>query len=93
MTTIKLKLSPELERKLRESIARRDAESIRKLLADAFAPTVEKLLQQTHNQQNYDEFEAVADQLADEFAVYVGLNTPVLSDYAVSRESIYKDHP
>ncbi|WP_193194720.1 hypothetical protein [Nostoc sp. MG11] len=93
MTTIKLELSPELERKLRESIARHDAESIRKLLADAFAPTVEALLQQTHNQQNYDDFELVADQLADEFAASVGSNIPMLSDYAVSRESIYEDHP
>ncbi|NDJ20783.1 hypothetical protein GS682_03820 [Nostoc sp. B(2019)] len=93
MKTIKLELSPELEQKLRESIANRDAESIRKLLADAFAPTVEALLWQTHNQQNYDDFEAVADQLADQFAACVGLNTPVLSDYAVSRESIYEDHP
>ncbi len=40
-----------------------------------------------------DEFEIVADQLADEFTAYVGANAPVLSDYAVSRASIYEDHP
>ncbi|MDF5733193.1 MAG: hypothetical protein PUP92_35710 [Rhizonema sp. PD38] len=43
MTAITLQLSPELEQKLRESIARRDAQSILQLLADAFAPTVEAL--------------------------------------------------
>lgn len=52
------------------------------------------LVQQVSEQaNNIDEFEAVADQLADEFAACVGSNAPVLSDYAVSRASIYEDHP
>ena len=99
MTTITLQLSPELEQKLRESIARRDAPSIRQLLADAFAPTVEALLEQTHSQFNHeeledeDELEASVDRLLDEFALYLGSNLPTLSDYAVSREGIYEDHP
>lgn len=93
MTTITLKLSPQLEEKLRESIARGDSECTRQLLADAFAPTVEVLLQQIHSQLDNDEFEKVADQLADEFAACVGSNAPMLSDYAVSRASIYEDHP
>jgi hypothetical protein len=38
-------------------------------------------------------FEAAADQLADELAKYAGSNVPKLSDYAVSRASIYEDHP
>jgi TRAP-type C4-dicarboxylate transport system substrate-binding protein len=37
-------------------------------------------------------FEATADQLADELAKYAGSNVPKLSDYAVSRASIYEDH-
>ncbi len=52
MTAITLQLSPELEQKLRASIARRDAESTKQLLADAFAPTVEALLKQTPTQLN-----------------------------------------
>lgn len=98
MTTITLQLSPELEHKLRESIARRDAQSIRQLLADAFAPTVEALLEQTPTQFNHqewedeDELEASIDRLLDEFALSVG-SIPTLSDYAVSREGIYEDHP
>ncbi len=49
--------------------------------------------QQASEQSIDDEFETVADQLADEFAACVGANAPVLSDYAVSRASIYEDHP
>lgn len=94
MTTITLQLSPELEHKLRESIARRDTQSIRQLLVDAFAPTVEALLEQTSTQFNYqewedeDELEASIDGLLDEFALSVG-SIPTLSDYAVTREGIY----
>jgi antitoxin ParD1/3/4 len=81
MMTITLELSPEVEAKLRESIARHDAESMRQLLADAFAPTLEAMLKQASEQLNDDEFEALADQLADELAACVGSNAPVLSDY------------
>ena len=38
-------------------------------------------------------FEATADQLADELARYADSNAPKLSDYAVSRASIYEGHP
>jgi predicted oxidoreductase len=38
-------------------------------------------------------FEATADQLGDELAKYADSNMPKLSDYAVSRASIYEDHP
>ncbi|MEG4588517.1 hypothetical protein QUA54_25355 [Microcoleus sp. MOSTC5] len=36
---------------------------------------------------------AIADQVADEFAVFVGSSIPVLSDYAASRVGIYEEHP
>ena len=39
-----------------------------------------------------DKFEALADQLADDFMDYVGLDRRPLSDYAVSREGLYEDH-
>lgn len=99
MTTITLQLSPELEQKLRESIARRDTQSIRQLLADAFAPMVEGLLEQIPTQFHHeklateDEFEASIDKLLDEFESYIGTKLPTLSDYAVSREGIYEDRP
>jgi hypothetical protein len=43
--------------------------------------------------QENEEFEAIADRLADEFQMYVGSTTPALSDYAVSRAGIYEEHP
>ncbi|MBD2690433.1 ribbon-helix-helix domain-containing protein [Anabaena catenula] len=42
---------------------------------------------------NQEEFETTLDELADDFAACVGATVPILSDYAVSRESIYEDHP
>ena len=48
---------------------------------------------QTQGQLNDEEFELIADKLADDYARYFGSNLPVLSDYAVTRESIYEDHP
>jgi hypothetical protein len=39
------------------------------------------------------EFEAIADQLADEWLAYVGTSVPSLSHDAVSRAGIYEEHP
>jgi hypothetical protein len=43
--------------------------------------------------QEDEEFEAIADHLADEFQMYVGATIPFLSDYSVSRAGIYEEHP
>ncbi|NJK99907.1 MAG: hypothetical protein HC910_04790 [Spirulinaceae cyanobacterium SM2_1_0] len=43
--------------------------------------------------QEDEEFEAIADHLADEFQSYGGSNIPCLSDYSVSRAGIYGEHP
>jgi antitoxin ParD1/3/4 len=91
--TITLELPPEVQATLQTKIARRDAESVRQILADVFAPTVEALLRQKSTQMSDDEFEAVADKLADEWAASVKPNAPALSDYAVSRAGIYGGHP
>lgn len=102
MMTLTLKLSPEIEGKLRSSLARGDAEAIRQLLAEAFTPTVAALLQQASSFDQdmdakdmdiNDEFEAVADRLADDFSASVGKDAPVLSDDALSRAGIYQHHP
>jgi hypothetical protein len=42
--------------------------------------------------QEDQEFEAIADRVADEFATFAGSSIPVLSDYAVSRAGIYEEH-
>jgi hypothetical protein len=39
------------------------------------------------------EFEILLDELADELIKKVGVNVPMLSDFAVSREGIYGEHP
>jgi hypothetical protein len=39
------------------------------------------------------EWEIFLDQLAEEFMKNMGVNVPMLSDFAVSRAGIYEDHP
>ena len=39
------------------------------------------------------DFEILLDELADDFIKSLGGNVPVLSDFAVSREGIYEEHP
>jgi antitoxin ParD1/3/4 len=90
---ITLELSPDIEGRLRESVAHGDAEAVRHLLVEVLTPTVEALLQEMPTELTEAEFEAAADQLADELMVDLGPDTPSLSDYAVSREGIYEDHP
>ena len=46
-----------------------------------------------HSQLSVDERMVLLDELADKFMEYVGPDFPPLSDYAVSREGIYEDHP
>lgn len=49
----------------------------------------------SENQDAYglQEFETMADQLADEFVMLSNSNAPMLSDDAISRAGIYQDHP
>ena len=70
--TITLDLPPDLEAKLREGAARQDAETVRRLLAEAVAPTVEALLRNTSHGvvrrtdgMTDAEFEALADELVN----------------------------
>lgn len=90
---ITLELSPDIEVRLRESVAHGDTDAVRRLLVELLTPTVEALLQETPAEVTDTEFEAVADQLADELTASLGPNVPSLSDYAVSRAGIYEDHP
>ena len=93
MMLITLKLSTEMEARLRESVARGDVASVRQVLHDAAEPTVAALLHGHEKRLSDEEFERLADQLADEVAALVGTDRPPLTDYAVSREGIYEDHP
>ena len=89
---VTLTLSPELERKIRTGIKRQDHDLVRRLLADALTPTVEALMGETTSPLQNNEWEVTANLLADELQNFLPQNRPILSDYAVSRESIYEDH-
>ncbi|MBI3247821.1 MAG: hypothetical protein HYZ50_15055 [Deltaproteobacteria bacterium] len=88
-----LELSSDIEVRLRESVAHRDADAVRRLLVEVLTPTVEALLQETPAELTDAEFAVVADQLADELTAGLGQHVPSPSDYAVSRAGIYEDHP
>jgi len=90
---ITLELPLDVEAQLRESVVRRDMDAVRRLLLEAVTPTVEALLGETSDELTNAEFESVADQLANECTASFQSNAPSLSDYAVSREGIYEDHP
>ena len=91
--TITLELTPELEARLQEGIARRDAATVRQALHEAVEPTVEELMTDETEDLSDEEF----DRLSEELVAHVSKNLPPdwegLSDYAMSREGIYEDHP
>jgi len=91
--TITVHIPHNIEMQIREKVSRGDTDAVRHLLLEALEPTVEVLINNdTPSKLSDDEFEALADQLADEFMAYVGPNCPPLSDYAVSREGLYEVH-
>ena len=57
---------------------------------DVVVEIVELLV--TDRQLNDEEFERIADLLADEFEKRLPKDAKPLSDYAMSREGIYEDH-
>jgi hypothetical protein len=65
---------------------------LRTLPTDKQAAIVTLILEENDFLED-EEFEAIADQLANEFQQFAGANAPVLSDYAVSRAGIYEEHP
>jgi hypothetical protein len=54
---------------------------------------VEEPSQKSPDELSNEEFEALLDQLLDETDRMIPPGTPPLSDYALSRESFYEDHP
>ncbi|MEH1792195.1 ribbon-helix-helix domain-containing protein [Nostoc sp.] len=104
MTNIQISLPESMKVFIEEQVAKGDYSSASEYLQELIfqeqqcksqegkrAQLMAKL--QTQGQLNDEEFEVIADKLADEFVLCVGSNLPVLSDYAVTRESIYEDHP
>ncbi|MCW5852227.1 MAG: hypothetical protein KIT87_19290 [Anaerolineae bacterium] len=91
--TITLQLTPEMEARLQMGILRQDESAVREVLIEAVEPTVESLL--THETEDLSDEEF--DRLSEELVVAVSGNLPSdwkgLSDYAMSRESMYEDYP
>lgn len=90
--TITVHIPPEIEKELNENISVGDKDAVRHLLVDALEPTVHELMN-NKRQYSVEELMTMLDQLADKFMEYVGPDVPPLSDYAISREGIYADHP
>jgi antitoxin ParD1/3/4 len=89
--TITVQIPPDIERQIRKSVSLGEIDAVRHLLLEVLEAEVETLMS-NNPQLSDDEFEALADQLADEFMVSVGPDCPPLSDYAVSREGLYEGH-
>src|SRR2546422_3780832 len=53
----------------------------------------EELSERNSEELSNEEFEALTDQLADVTDKMIAPGTQPLSDYALSRESFYEDHP
>lgn len=67
--TITIELPAEMEEQLRAAAATQDAESVRRLLADAAAPTVETLLRQAREDDPLDQaLAALASRTPEETA-------------------------
>jgi antitoxin ParD1/3/4 len=91
--TITIEIPHDIEMQIRENASRGNADAVRRLLIEALGPTVEALMRShTSSKLSAEEFEVLADQLADEFMEYVGPDCPPLSDHAVSREGLYEGH-
>ena len=93
--TVTLELSPVQEKQLRTGIAIRDEEGVRRLLVDALEPTIADLFKESANpeERDQDEWHELSALLVEELAASLPPNFQGLSDYAVSREGIYADHP
>ena len=90
--TITVQIPPEIETQIRENASLGNTDVVFRLLLDALVPTVEALVK-PNPRLSVDELNALAGEMSDKFMKFVGPDCPPLSDYAVSREGIYEDHP
>src|SRR5262249_43382236 len=91
--TVTLHLTPEVEAKIRDALAHGNYAGAKDTLADLFLPTIESILATPPEELSDEEFERLADQLADEFTKEVGENGRQVFDSKLDREFIYGDHP
>ncbi len=91
--TITLQLTPEMEARLQKGVADHDPDTVRQVLHDAVEPTVKALLAGIRQQVTPEEFENILAEMAQIASEALPPGWQGLSDYAVSREGIYEDHP
>jgi antitoxin ParD1/3/4 len=91
--TVTLDLSPTQEKSLRFGIANHDKVHVRQLLVDALEPTIVSLMSETEFNPLNQEFLEISEKLWQEVNARLPADFQPLSDYAVSREGIYGDHP
>ena len=91
--TVVLHLTPEMEARLHLGILHQDESAVRQVLIEAVEPTIEALLTDAQGEPSPEQAERLLDQMASEAAANLPADWKGLSDYALSRESIYEDHP
>lgn len=93
--TVTLELTSIQEKELRAGVALHDEERIRQLLLDALEPTIVDLLKKGEENEvkSQTEWDALSTLLVKELAARLPPDFQGLSDYAVSREGIYDEHP
>ncbi len=91
--TVTLDLSPTEEQELRQGIADHNSEIVRRLLLGALEPTVANLLSYSIESTNEQRWQELTAQMHKIVAAALPKDFEGLSEYAVSREGIYAEHP
>lgn len=96
--TITLDLTPDEEAQLRKGVIDHNKGLVRQLLLKAIEPTVDDLLSSPHIEVPIDQVtvqrrEELIEQLHNIVTNALPADFHGLSDYAVSREGIYGEHP
>ena len=91
--TVVLHLTPEMESRLQQGVADRNLDLVRQVLHEAVEPTLETFFVGRQGELTIEEFEQLLDEMAEIAAEELPPDWQGLSDYALTRESIYEDHP
>jgi antitoxin ParD1/3/4 len=94
MTNINITLPESLKSFLEQEIAEGGYNSVSEYLQQLIIQEARRKNKESlkYLMLSEQEFETTLDELSDDFAACVGETAPILSDYAVSRESIYEYH-
>ena len=91
--TLTIEIPSDIESQIFKNALRGDKKAVQKLLIDVITPTVESIIAQAETDLSDAAFEKVSEQLVKDFSTSSGSDYQPLSDYAISRKSIYANHP